>query len=39
MQTVVKSCLRLQKSRELEVFERYQVKNNNLRKQLTGMII
>jgi hypothetical protein len=39
MQSVVKSCLQLQKSRELEVFERYQVKNNKLRKQLTGMII
>lgn len=39
MKTVIQSCQELEQSNELELFEQYQVKNNNLRNQLNGMIL
>ena len=39
METVIKSCVHFKQSRELKLFEQYQVKNNNLGDQLNNVII
>lgn len=39
LQTIIRNCKNLEASRELQLFERYQLKNCSLKSQLTGTII